>query len=256
MKQFFLSVCVLMFSVLANAQVDTLSKIIPTPPPAAPKKKEGKYAHIDLSNRANDHFLFQIFYAGWANKPDSINTKGFCRGFNGYLMFDFPFKTDPRFSIGIGAGVGTDNIYFDKTTAEVAGITPTLRFKDVSDTTHFKKYKLATTYLEAPIELRFAANPANTNKSFKVALGAKVGLLVNVHNKGKNLESSNGAALNNYIQKESSKRYFNNNRLVVTGRVGYGFIGAFVAYQVNAFIKEGAGPSVHPYNLGITISGL
>jgi len=253
MKQYFLSVSVLIFSIVAKAQVDTLPKT--ALPPAKPKK-ENKFSHIDLSNRANDHFLFQIFYAGWANAPDSLNTKGFSRGFNAYLMFDFPFKTDPRFSVGIGAGVGTDNIYMDKTTVEVAGVTPTLRFRNVSDTTHFKKYKLATTYLEAPIELRFAANPANTNKSFKVALGAKIGLLVNAHNKGKNLQSGNNTTINSYIQKESSKRYFNGNRLVLTGRIGYGFIGVFATYQVNAFIKEGAGPTIHPYNIGLTISGL
>jgi hypothetical protein len=138
----------------------------------------------------------------------------------------------------------------------VAGVTSNLQFRNVADTTHFKKYKLATTYLEAPIELRFAANPANTNKSFKVALGAKVGLLVNVHNKGKNQQNASGATINSFIQKESSKRYFNGNRLVVTGRVGYGWIGAFVTYQVNNFIKEGAGPNIHPYNIGLTISGL
>src|SRR6476620_11051798 len=187
MKQFFLLVFVLLGFLISNAQIDTLPAI--ANPPATKQKK--KYSEVDLANRANDHFLLQFSYDGWGSKPDSINTKGFSRGFNSYLMFDFPFKTDPRFSIGIGAGVGTDNIYMDKTTVEVAGVTPTLRFRNVADTTHFKKYKLATTYLEAPIELRFAANPANTNKSFKVALGAKVGLLVNSHNKGKNLQTSN-----------------------------------------------------------------
>jgi hypothetical protein len=252
MKQFFLLVFVLVCFLMSNAQVDTLPPNIPPPAP----KKPNKYSQVDLSNRANDHFLFQFAYDGWANKPDSINTKGFSRGFNAYFMFDFPFKTDPRFSVGIGVGVGTDNIYFDKTTAEVAGITTTLRFKDVSDTNYYKKYKLATTYIEAPIELRFAANPANTNKSFKVALGGKFGLLMNAHNKGKELRNKNNTTLNNYIQKESSKRYFNGNRLVMTARVGYGFIGAFGTYQVNNFIKEGVGPNIHPYSVGITISGL
>ncbi len=252
MKQLFLLVCVVFSFLISNAQVDTVTQQPSTTPP----KKENKYSQIDLANRANDHFLLQLSYDGWGGKPDSINTKGFSRGFNAYFMFDFPFKTDPRFSIGIGVGVGTNNIYFDKTTAEVAGLTPTLRFRDVSDTSHFKKYKLATTYIEAPVELRFASNPYNTNKSFKVALGAKIGLLMNAHNKGKNLQNRNNGAINNYIQKESSKRYFNGNRLMVTGRIGYGFIGAFVAYQVNNFIKEGQGPNIHPYSIGLTISGL
>ena len=251
MKQFFLLVCVLLCFVLSNAQIDTTAPVV-----SAPAKKPNKYSQIDLANRANDHFLLQFSYDGWAQAPDSINTKGFSRGFNAYFMLDFPFKTDPRWSVGIGVGVGTNNVYLDKTTAEVAGTTSTLRFRNVSDTNHYKKYKLATTYLEAPIELRFAANPFNTNKSFKVALGAKIGLLVNAHNKGKELRNKNGTTINDYIQKESSKRYLNGNRLMVTARMGYGVFGVFGAYQVNNFIKEGAGPDIKPYSIGLTISGL
>ena len=252
MKQFFLLVCALFCFVISNAQIDTVPQTVAAPP----QKKPNKYSQIDLANRANDHFLLQLSYDGWASRPDSIKTKGFSRGFNAYFMFDFPFKTDPRWSVGIGAGVGTNNIFLDETTAEVAGVTTTLRFRNVSDTNHFKKYKVATTYLEAPIELRFAANPFNTNKSFKVALGAKIGLLVNVHNKGKNLQTRNDGTINNYIQKESSKRYFNGNRLMVTARMGYGVFGVFAAYQVNNFIKEGAGPNIRPYSIGLTLSGL
>ena len=188
--------------------------------------------------------------------PDSINTKGFSRTFNMYLMFDFPFKTNPQFSVALGAGLGTDNIFFDKMEVDVAGQTQTLRFRDVSDTNNYKKYKVATTYLEAPVELRFTANPANYNKSFKVAVGAKIGALLNVHNKGKNLLNSAGGTINSFTKKESSKRYFNGNRLAVTGRIGYGSFSLFGSYQVNTFIKEGAGPEVKPFTIGLTISGL
>ncbi|MEJ0104212.1 MAG: hypothetical protein WDO19_17330 [Bacteroidota bacterium] len=40
--------------------------------------------------------------------------------------------------------VGTDNIFFDKTYIGIKDPTATLTIQDVSDTTHFKKYKLAT----------------------------------------------------------------------------------------------------------------
>ncbi len=253
MKQLFLSLLVLLAFYIANAQNDTLPRpIIPPSPP----KKQNKYSQVDLSNRSNDHFMFQIGYDSWAGKPDSIHTKGLSRSFNVYLMFDFPFKTDPRFSVGIGAGVGTGNIYFDKMNVEVAGSTSTLRFRNLADTNHFKKYKLATAYVEAPVELRFAANPANTNKSFKLAIGAKVGLLLSAHNKGRILLNKDGGTVNNYVQKESSKKYFNGNRICVIGRVGYGVFGLFGSYQINTFIKEGVGPNVHPYSIGLTISGL
>jgi Outer membrane protein beta-barrel domain len=248
MKKLFLSGFVLLTVISVNAQVDTTA-------PAPATTKPARH-NIDLSNRAGDHFLIQVGYHGWANMPDSINTKGFSRSFNMYLMFDFPFKTNPQFSVALGAGLGTDNLYFDKMEVDVAGQTQTLRFRDVSDTNNYKKYKVATTYLEAPIELRFTANPANYNKSFKVAVGAKIGALLNVHNKGKNLLNSAGGTINSFTKKESSKRYFNGNRLCVTGRIGYGSFSLFGSYQVNTFIKEGTGPEAKPFTIGLTISGL
>jgi hypothetical protein len=89
-----------------------------------------------------------------------------------------------------------------------------------------------------------------------VAIGAKIGTLLNVHTKGKNLLNKSGGTVNSYIAKENSKRYFNGNRLCVTGRIGYGSFSLFGSYQVNSFIKEGAGPDIKPYSIGLTISGL
>src|SRR5687768_1662584 len=153
---------------------DSTKTAQPAPAAATPAKRD--WSKINLSNRPNDHFMIQIGYNGWAQMPDTINLKGVPRSFNMYFMFDFPFKTSPRFSVGIGAGLGTDNVYFDKTIVDLTGrSTNALTFKNVSDTNYFKKYKLMTTYVEAPIELRFSANPVNPNKSWKGAIGAKVG---------------------------------------------------------------------------------
>jgi hypothetical protein len=223
----------------------------------ASKKKVWKYN----PNRANDHFMIQLGYNGWASKPDTINTKGIPRTFNMYFMFDFPFKTSPRFSVGIGLGLGTDNFYLDKQSIDIAGRTSnTLAFK--TDTSYFKKYKIATTFLEIPVELRFAADPDNTNKSWKVAVGGKIGTMLSAMTKGKNLMSSKGGVINNYTEKIKSKRYFNSTRLAVTGRISKGVFGVFGSYQVNQFIKDGAAGSgsplydVRPFTIGICISGL
>jgi hypothetical protein len=209
-----------------------------------------------LVNRANDHLLLQFGYTGWGGIPDSINTKGFPRSFNAYFLFDFPFKSNPKISVAIGAGVGTDGIFFDKTYVGIKDITPTLQFHDQSDTTHFKKNKLATTYLEAPLELRFSSNPENPNKSFKVALGIKGGILVNAHLKQKTQQTATGATLNAYTLKETSKRFFNSNRFAGTARIGYGVFSVFGTYQINPLFKEGLGPDVHAWTIGLTLSGL
>lgn len=222
----------------------------------APKKKRD-WSQLNLANRPNDHFLIQLGYNGWSSMPDTINTKGLSRSFNMYFMFDFPFKTSPRWSVGLGVGFGSDNIFFDKMDIDITGRNNnTLTFKNVADTNHFKKYKINTTFLEAPVELRWAANPVSPNRSWKVALGAKVGTMLSAHTKGKNFQTKSGGTINAFTQKEKAKRFFNGTRLSVTGRVSYGVFGIYGAYQVNSFIKEGLGPDVRPFQIGLTLSGL
>ena len=218
----------------------------------SPKKK----APIDLSGRANDHFLLQLGYTGWAGQPDSINNGGFSKSVNVYFMFDFPFKTNPKLSIGLGAGVSTDQIKFSKTYIGIKETTSTLRFINQSDTTHFKRTKLATAYLEAPIEFRFTADPLNSDRSFKFALGVKVGTMLNAHTRNKDLEDKNGSLINSYTMKESSKRFFNTTRLSAHARIGWGHFSLYGSYQVTTLFKDGMAAEIRPYSIGITLSGL
>lgn len=205
---------------------------------------------------ASDHFMLQLGYTNWQGKPDSINTTGFPRTFNMYLMLAFPFKTNPQWSVAIGPGISSENIYFDKTYVGIKDATPTLAFRNLKDTTHFKKYKLNTTYLEAPVELRFTSNPNDAKHSIKVAVGAKVGTLLSAMVKGKNLVDRNGNAVLTYTSKEKNKRFFNTNRLSVAGRIGYGNLSLFASYAITPLLKEGVGPQVRPLTIGLTLSGL
>ena len=221
----------------------------------APAKRDWK--KIDLSNRSNDHFMIQYGFDKWAGTGDSINPKGFSRFFNAYIMLDKPFKTNPKFSVGLGLGIGSSNIFFDKTYVDVKSLSTRLPFTSVDSVNHFKKFKLTTIYAEAPVELRFSSNPENNNKSFKIALGAKVGTLLNAHTKGKTLVNKSGSTLNNYVEKESSKKFFNSTRLAVTARIGYGIFGLYRSYQITSFLKNGVGPdAIKPSSLGIYIRGL
>lgn len=211
---------------------------------------------IDLSGRANDHFMIQLGSFGWSGKPDSIKTKGLSKTMNMYFLFDFPFKSNPHFSAAIGAGIGSDQIYFDKTYVGIKDVTTLLRFTNQADTNHFKKTKLATTYLEAPVELRYTFDPENNGKSLKLAIGAKVGTLLNAHTRSKDLVSSTGSSITPYVQKESSKKFFNGNRLVFTARVGWGHFSLFYDYQIGILFKNATAADIHPRSIGLTISGL
>lgn len=221
-------------------------------------KKKIDLSKIDLSNRANDHFMIQYGYDGWRNAPDSVNPSGFSRHFNFYLMYDKPFKANPHFSVGIGLGLGTSNIFFKNTYINLKSTAATLPFTNVSNSTHFDKYKLTTSYLEAPVELRFAGNPVTPDKGIKAALGVKVGLLLKAYTKGKNALDASGNTLygKNYIMKEQEKHYINSTRFAVTGRIGFGFISLDGSYQLTSFLKSGAGATINPWSLGLTLSGL
>lgn len=205
---------------------------------------------------SNDHFFFQLGHLSWTGQPDSIKTKGFPRTINFYVLLNFPFKTNPRWSVAIGPGIATDNMVFDKMTVGIKENSSAIQFNDVSDTSHFKKYKLVTAYLEAPVELRYRFNPENDKKSVKLAIGAKIGTLVNAHIKGVELQNSNNQTINDYTLKESSKKFFSKQRLSVMGRVGYGPFSLFASYSITPVFREGLGPAVRPLSIGLTLSGL
>ncbi len=213
---------------------------------------------ITLSNRPNDHLMIQLSSDHWTGMPDSISShqKGFSRGFNAYFMLDKPFRSSPNFSLGFGVGVSTSNMFFKNANIGLSTSSPLLPFSSLDSTNHFKKYKLATTYLEVPLEFRYSSKPLEPNKSFKAALGLKIGTLVNAHTKGKNLDDKNGNLLNAYIEKENSKRLINSTRFMATARIGYGIISLFGSYQLSNVLKDGAGPSMKLYQVGLTLSGL
>jgi hypothetical protein len=175
---------------------------------------------------------------------------------NIYVMLNFPFKTNPHWSVALGPGIASDNMYFDKMTVGIARPTPSVQFRNVADTAHFKKYKLSTNYLEAPVELRYRFNPQDDRKSVKIAVGAKVGVMINGHVKGVNLESVSDQTINDYTGKESTKRFFNKQRLSLMGRVGVGSFTVFASYAITPLFQEGLGPAIHPLSIGLNISGL
>ncbi len=249
MRRLFMAAAFLSFAAAAQAQTDSTQTTIQTP-------STRTITAPGTLPRPSDHILLQIGYTSWQGAPDSVKTGGFPRTFNIYLMNDFPFKTNPHWSVALGVGIAADNIYFDKTSVAIAGTTTNLAFNDLSDTSHFKKYKLATTYAEVPIELRFSTKPDDSRRSVKIALGVKGGFLLNAHTKGNVLQNRADQTLNDYKEKIFNKRYFNKQRIAATARLGFGHFSLFGSYQLNPLFKEGVAPVIRPFTIGLTVSGL
>lgn len=220
----------------------------------APKTKK----NTNLTSTSGDHVVLQLSADFWGGVPDSIKThqKSLSRGANIYFMLNKPFKSNPSYSVAFGAGVGTSSMYFKNYNVNIKSTATKLPFSSLDSTDRFKKYKLTTAYLEIPIEFRYTKDPSNPNKSFKAAIGVKVGTLVNVHTKGKTLQNKSGTTINTYTEKETNKRYFNGTRIAATARVGYGIFSVFGSYQLTNLLKDGVGPDLKPFQVGICISGL
>ena len=224
----------------------------------APLTKD--YSKMDLTGRAADHFMVQFGSDAWTGKPDSLKTSGFSRHFNMYFMYDFPFKKDPHYSVAVGLGIGSSNIFLDNHTyVDVKSPSTTLPFRHLDSTAnHFSKQKLATMYLQAPVELRYFTDPANPNSSWKAAVGLKVGTLLKGYSKAKNYVRQDGGSVygSSYVETQSNKRWFDATDVTLTGRFGYGIISLDAAYQVTGIFKDGLGPVVNKFSFGLTISGL
>jgi hypothetical protein len=233
----------LLFVAVALLSVSALS---------AQKKKDLN----SFMSRTGDHFMIQLSNDHWIGAPDSLNFKGLARGANVYIMLDKRFKGSQQFSVAFGLGVGTSNMYFRRTTVDIKSQSNKLPFNNLDSQSYFKKFKVTTAFLEVPLELRFVANPEKEGRSVKVAIGVKVGTLLNAHTKGKNLMDKNGISLNNYIVKENSKRFFNTTRIAGTARIGYGNFSLFGSYQFNNIFKDGVAAEMKLFQIGLCISGL
>ncbi len=208
-----------------------------------------KTSSIEKASR--DFVMLQFTYENWNNTPDSIKVSGLGRGMNAYLCYDFPIAKS-NFSFAAGIGISTANVYFDNqqvifTDTGAAGAQ--VRF--VPEQQDYKKFKLTTAYLEAPFELRYFGNKENRNKGFKAAIGLRVGTLVGAHTKGR--RSVDGTKV---IDKVNTKRHMENWRFAGTVRIGWGNFTLMGSYSLSTMFKEGAGPGVTPYSVGLCISGL
>lgn len=219
------------------------------------KKKDWSKLNVD---RAGDHFMIQISKDNWTGVPDSIKNRmtGFSRGLNVAVMLNKPFKSDPRWSVALGLGISHSSIFFKNTSVDLKAAGTVLPFRNLDSSDRFKKYKLANTFAEVPIELRYTFDPINEKKSWKIALGVKVGTMLNAHTKGKTLQNKSGTTIGSFIEKESKKTFFNGTRLSATARVGIGNFSLFGAYSITSLLKDVAGAAIRPYQIGLAISGL
>ncbi len=202
-----------------------------------------------ISKPARDFVMLKFGYNNWIQKPDSVKNKTFNYTVGANLCYDFPIKKS-KFSFAVGLGILTSVNYLDQQVLRSAD-TAVQAAQFLADTTHYKRYKFVTAYVQAPFELRYFSNTVNRNKGFKAAAGLEIGTLLGAHTKG--LTSEDGA---NAKFKIDTKRFVSPWNFAATARVGWGNFAIFASYNLTTVFKENEGPPITPASVGICLTGL
>ncbi len=199
-----------------------------------------------FSKPSKDYIMLQAGFNTWLLPNDStifLKNRGHALG--AYICFDYQLKKS-HFSFAPGIGIGNGTIYLDSMVLKLSDTSVAARFQ--YDTRSLKRFKISANYLEAPFELRYFQSKENRNKGFKAAIGARVGMLVNLHTKS--------VLTTGLKEKENIRRYYDKWRYAATARVGWGNFSLFGTYQLNNLLNAQSLQGVNPVSVGVCLTGL
>lgn len=179
--------------------------------------------------------------------PDGIDFRAFSPGVNIYGMRTYQVK-ESNFAFAIGLGLGIHNFFSNSVLNDTSGISyfnPIPEKAANGAKVDYKKSKLTLTYLDVPAELRF-----KSASGFRMALGVKVGVLINAHTKYKCDDLITG-------KKTKLKEGYVPNiatwRFGPTVQIGYKWINLIGYYSVTKVFDENAGPEIYPISVGLSL---
>lgn len=203
------------------------------------------------------------------HKHDTLKTKwGLSNTVNVYYMYEMNVTKNGQITFNPGIGVGVDKIGFsiDRGLASIVDSTTyerntvMLPIEDMfPNAVGVKKTKLGITYLDIPMELRYHTNPNDRDRSFKIAVGGRIGFLLNQKTKYKFTEVDA-----QYGNQEDVKVKYHQDfgvskfRFGTTFRMGVGPFNVFYYHNFSPLFRGDRGPEgtkVSNYTVGLTISG-
>ncbi|MFH2095761.1 MAG: outer membrane beta-barrel protein [Bacteroidota bacterium] len=196
----------------------------------------------------NEHLLLNIFENYWLNaspdmeiKPGSVST-----GLTWYLVV-LGKKSNVSFNLGYGFTSQSIKSNIILTTDSLKN---TVFNSTILDTTDYRINKFSASYLDIPVEIRFRTNPNKRQRNFSLALGFRVGLLVQSYSKYYGDEFRFPLSNEEVKFKEYKTRNILPYHYGIQARIGYGKFYLFGSYYLTGVFKKGKGPEVIPVNFG------
>lgn len=183
--------------------------------------------------------IFTDFNTGAAY--DNFKMRDINQGISVYTMFNFKFDNVPHFT-SIGVGYTGHNYYMKGSYLERPYYDVT-EFQDV--VYDYQRSKVNANYIDIPIEFNFVIK----NK-FKLSAGFKFGILTTAKSKyvGE-LYNDDKTVRVKYLRINNLEKYVYS----VTFRAAYRSVNLFMSYQFSDTFKNGAGPEIRPFSIGIGV---
>ena len=157
--------------------------------------------------------------------------------FNAHYLFNMRLGKS-RWSFTPGFGISTDKLSFDDdVTLQRDGDMIEIVPLEASEFGEVKKTKLAVTYFEVPLELRWHLDKDNFKKSVKIAVGGRVGVRLTSHTKVKYEVDGN-----DNILKLKDSYELNRFRYGLQGSAGFGGVSFYFYWGLNDLFEKGRGP--------------
>ncbi|HAW18885.1 MAG TPA: hypothetical protein DCX14_01775 [Flavobacteriales bacterium] len=201
-------------------------------------KDYGKKPHLDM-------LLVDLNWDRLIGLDNAVSQKWYGRGLAVSLMYDYPLTQDARVSFAIGGGFATHSYYTDALVKKVNG-TDVAAFQRQPSTVK-EKGKISLNYVDVPLEFRFRTLEDSREHRWKLAVGGRVGYLINAH---ETTIDGQGFKSKLYHYPHVSKFRFG-----PSVRFGYGAIMLTGFYSVSTFFQTGKGLNdINAFSLGLTIS--
>jgi len=209
---------------------------------AKTKTSKPKY----IFKNPKDRLVLDLNATNWAHNIPGLQTKWYGRGIAAYFMWDFQVKKS-FFSFAPGIGVSHTNVYHrhEMMDTSSAGIT----FSPLTNPDNYKVNKLALTYIEIPVELRFRSKPDKLDNRWKVAVGFKAGIRVDGYTK----QSAKTPKEIRTYKPYPDLNLFQAGPML---RVGYASFNLTAYYGVLGVFKANRGPQVNAFSVGLSFNGL
>lgn len=208
------------------------------------KRFNGHWAGIQLGLNG---FTNEDYGSAYGVSPDFMDLSQVSSWEVGINFFDFsiPFTPKKNFGLVSGLGVSWHNYRFDNSITIAKDQNGVIQPVEIEEN-NYSKSKLMVTYLNLPLMLEYQFGGV-TNRRMFVSAGMIAGLNIGSRTKVKNDGS-----------KVKNRGSFSIESLKYSGifQIGWNNLAFYTTYSFSELFKDGRGPELTPFSIGVSILNL